>query len=101
VLLGLGAEAELVDMVDDLAEVLAVGDLIFQLPENLADFVFDGVRAGGVGFELLEIGEEALVDEIAEVVAGEGAALEHGLGGAILLEAVEVFQEEEPGVCSE
>ena len=48
---GLGAETEGVDVVDDFAEVVAAGDLVFDLAENLADLVFDGVRAGGFGGE--------------------------------------------------
>ena len=125
-LLGLGAEAQLVDVVDDLAEVVAAGDLVFQLTEDLADLVFDGVRAGGAGFEFPEVGKEAVVDEVAQVVAGHGAvvvegavgflrrgprvpavfgvedvgvflAAEFGFGGAVLLQAVEVFEEDEPG----
>jgi hypothetical protein len=52
VLLGLGAEAQLVDMVDDLAQVVAALDLVFDLAEDFADFVLDGVRFGPVAFSL-------------------------------------------------
>jgi hypothetical protein len=126
VLVRLGAEAKLVDTVNDLAQVVAALDLVLDLPEYLGDFVFDGVGAGSAFFELLEVREELLVDEVAEVVAGEGVvvvelaglvlrrgpgfpalrlfedvgvflALKLCLGGAVLFEAVEVFQEEEPG----
>ena len=44
VLLGLGAETQFVDMVDDFAQVVAALDLVLDLPEDLPDFVFDGVR---------------------------------------------------------
>jgi len=64
VLLHLRPEAQLVDVVDDIAQVVAAGNLVFDLPENLADFVLDGVRAGGPLREALEIGKELLIDEI-------------------------------------
>jgi hypothetical protein len=38
----LGGEAEFVDVVDDLAWVLAALDAVFDLAEDFADFVFDG-----------------------------------------------------------
>jgi hypothetical protein len=44
VLLGLRAETEFVDVVDDLTQVIAVGDLVFNLCEDLPDLVFDGVE---------------------------------------------------------
>ena len=43
-LLVLGPEAQLVDMVDDLAQVVAALDLVFDLAENFADLVLDGLR---------------------------------------------------------
>jgi|GEM_PF-686144 len=125
VLLGLGREAEFVDVVDDLAQVVAALDAVFDLTEDFADLVFDGVRAGGLGLEAVQVGEELAVDEGDEVVAGEGGvvvdlavlfrrspslpavggiedvgvflAVEGGFGGLVVLEGVEVFQEEEPG----
>jgi len=126
VLLVLGAEAELVNVVNDFAQVVAALDLVLNLAEDFADLVFDGVRAGGALLEAVEVGKELEVDEIAEVVAGEGGvvvelagavpgrgpglpavgfvedrgvfpAVEGGLGGFVLFQAVEVFQEQEPG----
>jgi uncharacterized protein with PhoU and TrkA domain len=47
VLLGLRAEAQFVDVVDDLAQVVAAVDLVLDLAEDLADLVFDGVRPAG------------------------------------------------------
>jgi hypothetical protein len=47
VLFVLGSEAEFVDMIDDLAQVVAALDLVLDLAEDLADLVFDGVRPGG------------------------------------------------------
>jgi len=44
VLLGLGAELQAIDQIDDLAQVVAAGDLVADLPEDLADLysiVFD------------------------------------------------------------
>ena len=68
----LRAEAKFVDMVDDLAEVVARLDLVLDLAENLADLVFDGVRPARLLFEAVQVGEELQIDEIAEVVAGLG-----------------------------
>ncbi len=126
VLLGLRAEAQLVDVVDDLAQVVAAVDLVFDLAEDFADLVFDGVRAAGLLLEAVQVGKELAVDEVAQVVAGqrlvvvelavlalgrgpalpavglvedEGVflALQLGLDGLVLLQAVEVFQEQQPG----
>ena len=109
-------------MVDDLAQVVAAGDLVFDLAENLADLIFDGVRAGSLLLEGVEIWEELLIDEVAEVVAGQGRvvvelavlalgrcpgfpavgfieemvvffARQRGSIGAVLFKAVEVFEE--------
>ena len=125
-LLGLRAEAQLVDVVDDLAQVVAALDLVLDLPEDLADLVFDGVRPAGLLLEAVQVGEELPVDEVAEVVAGQGVvvvelavlalwrgpafpaiglvedegvflALQRGFVGLVLLQTVEVFQEQEPG----
>ena len=124
-LFGLGAEAEFIDVVDDFAHVVAALDFVFDFAEDLADFVFDGVGAGGYQLEGLEVGEEFEVDEVAEVIAGFGAvvvdlavvtlrggpllpavgrvkdegvglAFEGGFVGFILFEAIEVLEEEQP-----
>ena len=58
VLLGLRAEAQLVDVVDDLAQVVAALDLVFDLAEDFADLVFDGVRPAGLLLEAVQVGEE-------------------------------------------
>ena len=126
VLLGLGGEAEFVDVVDDLAQVVAALDAVLYLAEDFADLVFDGVRPGGLGLETVQVGEELAVDEGEEVVATERGvvinlavfalgrgprfpavgfvedvgvflAVEGGLGGFVVFEGVEVFQEEQPG----
>lgn len=67
-------------MVNDLAEVVAAGDLVFEFPEDFADLVFDGVRAGGAGFELLEVGEEAAIYKLAEVVTRKGVVVVDSAG---------------------
>jgi hypothetical protein len=51
VLFGLGAEAQLVDLVDDLAQVVAAGNRVFDLAEGFASLVFDGIGAGRLLFE--------------------------------------------------
>ena len=62
--LGLRAEAELVNVVDDVAQVVAALDLVFDFAEDFANFVFDSVRATGLLLEALQIGKEFVVDEI-------------------------------------
>ena len=47
----LRAEAQLIDVVDDLAQVVAALDLVFDLAEDFADLVFDRVGAGGLLLE--------------------------------------------------
>ena len=51
VLFRLRAEAELIDMVDDLAEVVAARNLVLDLAEDFTDLVFDGVGAAGLLLE--------------------------------------------------
>jgi hypothetical protein len=70
VLLGLRAEAQLVDVVNDLAQVVAALNLVLNLAEDFADLVFDGVWPAGFLLEALEVGKELLVDEVAQIVAG-------------------------------
>ena len=126
VLFGLRAKAQLVDVVNDFAEVVAALNLVFGFAEDLADFVFDSVGAGGALLKAVEIGKELAADEVAQVVAGESfvvvdlavfgswscpgfpaislfkerrvfLAAKLGFGGAIVFESVEIFEEEEPG----
>ena len=59
-------------MVDDFAEVVAALDLVADLPEDLADLVFDGVRSAGALFETVEVRKELLIDEVPEVITGKG-----------------------------
>jgi hypothetical protein len=72
VLLGLRAETQFVNVVDDLAQIVAAGDFIFDFRENLADFIFDGVGPTRSLREAVQVGDELLIDEVAEVVAGLG-----------------------------
>ena len=69
VLLGLRAKAQRIDMVDDFAQVVAAGNLVFDLAENFTDFVFERVRAAGFLLEALQVREERAVDEFAQVIA--------------------------------
>ena len=57
VLLGLRAEAQFVDVVDDLAQVVAALNLVLNLAEDFADLVFDGVRPGRLLLEAVQVGE--------------------------------------------
>jgi len=122
----LGAESQFVDVVEDLAEVVAAGDLVSDLAEDFADLVFNGVRPAAFLFEGFQVGEQLVVDKVPQVVAGaafvvvnlavrtfrggpffppEGLvedpgiflAFEFSFGGFVLFEPVEVFQEQQPG----
>src|SRR5260370_35590093 len=126
VLLGLRAEAQLVYVVDDLAQVVAALDLVLDFAEDFANLVFDGVRTAGLLLEAVKIGKKLAADKVAKVIAGhclvvvdlavlglgrgpffptvglveeEGVlfAIEGGFIGFVLLEGVEGFQEKEPG----
>ena len=126
VLLGLRAEAQFVNVVNDLAQVVAALNLVLNLAENFANLVFDGVRPGGPLLEAVQIGKQLAVDEIAEVVAGQRVVVvelavlalgrgprfpairlvedvgvffpvELGFGGFVLFQPVEIFQEQQPG----
>src|SRR5271157_3611893 len=126
VFLGLGAEVQLVDLVDNLAQVVAALNLVLDLAEYLPNLVFDSVRAARLLLEAVQVGKELPVHEVAEVVAGQGLvvvefavlalgrgpafpaiglvedvgvflAVQRGFGALVLLKVVEVFQEQQPG----
>ena len=125
-LLGLRAEVEFVNVVNDFAQVVAALDLVLYLTEDFADFVFYGVRTAGLLLEAVQVGKELLVDEFSEVITDQRLvvinlatlvlrcspafpavgfvedvavflALQLGLHRLVLLQPVEVFQEEQPG----
>ena len=56
-------------MVNDLAQVVAAGDFVFDLAEDLPNLVFEGVGATGFLGETVQVGEEFQVDEVAPVNA--------------------------------
>jgi hypothetical protein len=126
VLLGLGAKPQRINMIDDLAQVVAALDLVLELGKDLPDLVLDGIRTGGALREPLQVGEELLVDEVAKIIPGERLvmiqrsvlgfgrrpgepaigllkdvavflALERSFLNLVLLEPIEVFQEQQPG----
>ena len=71
----LGAEAQFVDVVDDLPQVVAALDAVFDLAEDFANLVFDGVRPGGfVVFEGVEVFQEQQPGCLFGVVELAGAA---------------------------
>ena len=72
VLLGARPEAQFIDQVDGFAQVISALQFVLDLAENLADLVFDGVRAFGTVLEIAQIGEQFAVDEIGQVIAGQG-----------------------------
>ena len=125
-LLGLRTEAQFVDVVDDLAQVVTALDPVLDLAEDFPDFVLDGIRPAGLLFETVQVGKELQADELAEITAGHGlvvielAVFPFGRGPAfpavvfvqdetvalplqlgfvcpILLQPIEVLEEQQPG----
>lgn len=68
-LFSLRTEPQFVDVVEDLAQVVAALDLVLDLPENLPDLVFDRVRPAGLLLEPMQIRKELAVDEVPQVIA--------------------------------
>ena len=112
-------------MVDDLAHVVAAVNLVFNLTENLTNFVFNGVRPGCLLLEAMKVGKELPIDKVAEIVAGQGLVvveftilvlgrgpalpavwlvedegvflpLQLGLHCLVLLQTIQIFQEQQP-----
>lgn len=71
-LLGLGGEAEFVDVVDDLAQVVAALNAVLNLTEDFTNLVFDGVWPGGLLLEAVQVREKLGVDELDQVIARLG-----------------------------
>ena len=126
VLFGLGAEAQLVNVVNDLAQVVTALDLVFDFAEYLADLVFKGIWATGLCRKAVQIRKELADDKVAQVIACHGfvvvqlavltlgrcprtptigtiedasvlPAFKRGLGALVLLKIVEILQEQQPG----
>ena len=49
--------------------IVAAGNLVFDLPEDFSDLVFDGVGSAGPLLETVQVGEELAVDEVPQIVA--------------------------------
>jgi hypothetical protein len=62
VLLGLAAKAQLVDQFQRVAKRIAALEPVFDFAENLADLVFDRVRALGAALEAAQVGEQLSID---------------------------------------
>ncbi|WP_219857039.1 hypothetical protein [Stutzerimonas kunmingensis] len=73
--LGLRAEAQTIDDFQHFAQVVAALDAVLQLAEYLADLVLDGVRPFGLLLEAMQVGKQLGIDEILEVIAGQGAVV--------------------------
>ena len=71
VLFLLRAEAQPVHQFERVAQRIAALELVFDLPENLPDFVFDGVGAGRALLEAFEVGEQLVIDVGDQVIAGQ------------------------------
>ena len=60
----LRAKAQLVNVVNDFAQVVTAGNPVFDLPENLPNLIFDGVRPGGTLAEAFEIRKQLSIYEL-------------------------------------
>ena len=69
VLLGMGTEAEFIDKVDHLTQVVPALQPVFQFAEDLPDLVFNGV--GFLSFELLQVRKQLVIHKILQVIAFE------------------------------
>ena len=56
---------QLIDMIDDLAQIVAAADLVSDFPEDLADLVFKRGRPAGPLLETLQVWEKPFVDGVA------------------------------------
>ena len=72
VFLSLGTEVQLVNLVDDLAQVVAALNLVLDLSKYLPNLVFNGVGAARLLLEAVQVGKKFPVNKIAEVVTGQG-----------------------------
>ena len=117
---------QFVNVVDNLAQVVAALNLVLDLAEYLPDLVFDGVRAARLLLELVQVGKQLPAHELAEITArqslvvvefavlafgcspafpavgrvenvGVFLAFERSLGALVLLKIVKVFQEQQSG----
>src|SRR6267378_4717989 len=124
-LLCLRAESQLIDVVDDLAQVVTTLYLVLDLPENLTDLVFDSVWPAGLLLKTVQLGKELAVDEVAQIITGlrlvvvklavlalgrgpflpavglienEGILLplQRGFISFVLLQRIQIFQEKQP-----
>jgi hypothetical protein len=68
--LGIESKLQFVDVVDYLAKIVTALNLVLNLAEDFADFVFDCVWTGCFLLEALERGKELLINEVSEVVTG-------------------------------
>ena len=119
-------ELEGINPVDDLPQVVPAGNFVLNLAEYLPDLVFQRIGSAGPLLEPLEVGEQLPINELEEVITGQGGIvvdlpilplgsspdvpavlpiqkvgvslpLQFRFRGAVLLRSVEIFQEEKPG----
>ena len=77
-----GLELQRVDFVDDVTQIVTRLNFVFDFREDLADFILQGTGVCGGIFELGQVGEELLVDELHEIVAGHSVNLVRFSGGS-------------------
>ena len=66
--LNLRAETQLVNVVDDITQIVTARDFVFDLAEDLTDFVFNRIGSASLLLEGVQIREELCVDEVAEII---------------------------------
>ena len=120
-----GLEVQLVDEVDDLAQVVARGDFVAQFGKNLSNLILQGLGTRCRLLKLAQSGEEFAIHKLSQVrprhgihrvgravsllgcsplapahIARDdglvGLAAEQGIHGLLLLQVVEILEKEQP-----
>ncbi|MBB5330071.1 hypothetical protein HDF14_003704 [Edaphobacter lichenicola] len=68
VLFGLGAKAQLIDVIDDLAQVIATPNLVFDLAEDLANLVFESIWTASLCRKAVQIWKELPAHKVVQVI---------------------------------
>jgi hypothetical protein len=64
-LFSLRAKTQFVNVVNNIAQIIAALNLVF----DLANLIFNGIGAGGFLFETLQVGKELRIDKLCQVIA--------------------------------
>lgn len=64
-LFALRTKAQFVEMINDLAQIVAAVNPVFDLAEYLANLIFDGIWPAGFLFEAMQVGKQLAVNKVA------------------------------------